>query len=369
MKTEKKNFFEGDSLRMFWNIVKGIGISSIVVGHCCGAFPAVIRFVYLYHLPIFFFVSGFLYSEKKYGDAPHIHVATRLRSTWPKYVGYMALYVLLHNFFLQYGIIVNASEYGINNLVIGLASAVTFAASETMGGALWFVPVLIVAAGLFGCIIYLSRTVERLTGKVCLKYVVAVLLTVLIGAFGAYANLYGMYFTWHIQTSFVVVPLFTIAWLISNNVEKWHKFLHWAQGIAACVLMIYGIKNWGWFIELSANTIIHPVGFYAVAMLGIYFCLVLAKYLLYIPGIRNIMSWFGNYSFDIMAGHFGALKLVDVIYAWVIHETDVQVYGQFPVAYSRILWPVYIVAGLLLPCLVASGYRAVVKKLFAARRV
>lgn len=75
------------------------------------------------------------------------------------------------------------------------------------------------------------------------------------------------------------------------------------------------------------------------------------------------MEYFGKDLFDIMAGHFVALKLVDIIYALLIHELDVQVYGVFPVAYSRVLWPVYIVAGLCLPCVVAQIVGMIKKKL------
>ena len=36
----------------FWNIVKGIGIILVVVGHFWGVTT---RFVYVFHLPLFFF--------------------------------------------------------------------------------------------------------------------------------------------------------------------------------------------------------------------------------------------------------------------------------------------------------------------------
>ena len=47
----------------YWDIVKGIGIVSIVLGHSC--FFAV-KWVYAYHMMLFFFVSGYLYSDTKY---------------------------------------------------------------------------------------------------------------------------------------------------------------------------------------------------------------------------------------------------------------------------------------------------------------
>ena len=39
----------------YWDIVKGFAVITVVMGHC-GVFPA---FVYLFHLAVFFFVTGF----------------------------------------------------------------------------------------------------------------------------------------------------------------------------------------------------------------------------------------------------------------------------------------------------------------------
>ena len=48
--------------KTYWNIVKGIGILCIVIGHT--GIP-LLYYVYLFHLAIFFFVSGYLYKEEK----------------------------------------------------------------------------------------------------------------------------------------------------------------------------------------------------------------------------------------------------------------------------------------------------------------
>ena len=56
------NFSKTDVVdREYWNIVKGIGIILVVVGHLYWDFT---QFIYLFHLPLFFFVSGYLYNEK-----------------------------------------------------------------------------------------------------------------------------------------------------------------------------------------------------------------------------------------------------------------------------------------------------------------
>ncbi len=89
METLKKIINEQN--KDFWNIVKGVGILSIVIGHTgCQLVP----YVYLYHLVIFFFISGYLYSEEKYGDNPFLNFLTRLKK-----IGKNILLFLLFLFF------------------------------------------------------------------------------------------------------------------------------------------------------------------------------------------------------------------------------------------------------------------------------
>lgn len=51
----------------YWNILKGVAILSIVIGH---TYPTLGPFVYLYHLAIFFFIAGYLYKEKNMETIP-----------------------------------------------------------------------------------------------------------------------------------------------------------------------------------------------------------------------------------------------------------------------------------------------------------
>ena len=64
----------------YWDIVKGFGIIAIVLGHC-GIFAG--GFVYLFHMALFFFVTGYFYREEQYGDEPFRYFGTRLSGCWP----------------------------------------------------------------------------------------------------------------------------------------------------------------------------------------------------------------------------------------------------------------------------------------------
>lgn len=90
MNTQKK------ARSIYWDIVKGWGIIAIVLGHT-GYFAG--AFVYLFHLALFFFITGYFYNETKYGDTPFLYFGSRLAGAWPRYMFYTLFFVLLHNFF------------------------------------------------------------------------------------------------------------------------------------------------------------------------------------------------------------------------------------------------------------------------------
>ncbi len=337
--------------REYWNILKGVAIFSIVLGHSC---PFGVAFVYLFHLVLFFFVSGYLYSENKYGDEPFYNVGMRIKSVWSKYFVYSTVLVLLHNTFLDIGVIIGQGKYSFEKILSGIANSVIFGCRETMGGALWFVPVLLAASGMFGGTVYLSRKIaSRFSGEkttAFFKNMSIILLSLLLGGTGVFLNLRLAELNYHIHTSFLVVPIFAAAYYIKTYCKDLNKILKWYVAVFA-FLFLRAVLKLGGRIELSIEQIIGPVSFYAVSFAGIYFCMYLAKILLYIPVLRKYFSLIGEFSFEIMAFHFVAIKLVDIVYAMIIGQTDKTVYGVFVSAYSSECWPLYLLVGTLLPAI------------------
>lgn len=48
------------------DIAKGIGIISVVLGHLLGEGQYLRDFIYAFHMPLFFIISGFLFHNKKF---------------------------------------------------------------------------------------------------------------------------------------------------------------------------------------------------------------------------------------------------------------------------------------------------------------
>lgn len=141
----------------YWDIVKGIGIVSIVIGHSCEFLSP---YVYLYHLAIFFFVGGYFYDCTKYAEKPFVYVGKLFQGVYFKYVFYTWLLILLHNFNVRFGLYYGAGYYSLPDYLLGFANALCFYNPEAFGGALWFVPVYIVVLSLLGIMVYFSNKIS-----------------------------------------------------------------------------------------------------------------------------------------------------------------------------------------------------------------
>ena len=97
-----------------------------------------------------------------------------------------------------------------------------------------------------------------------------------------------------------------------------------------------------------------------MTLLGIYFCIGLAKILGKNPYTEKFFSLVGKESFHIMALHFLGFKIVDRIYSLVYGITDAEKIGKFPHS-DYGLHISYVIAGVLIPLCLITLLRKVQK--------
>lgn len=145
------------------SILKGLGIIFMVVGH--SAAPTLLNnFIYLFHMPLFYFASGYFF-KADYAMQKRVFVWKRVKGLYFPFVKYGILFLLLHNVF--YALHIYSGEYGFMDRVSApytlsetlrrLASCLTFGANEQLLGAYWFLYSLFVVSVLFLFLFYFSR--------------------------------------------------------------------------------------------------------------------------------------------------------------------------------------------------------------------
>ena len=89
--------------------IKALAIILMVVRHSYTQ-PFVSEAIDMFHMPLFFMVSGYCLKEM-YFDSPHQFVWKRIKGLWWPYVKYATLFILLHNTFFKAGIMGEECQY------------------------------------------------------------------------------------------------------------------------------------------------------------------------------------------------------------------------------------------------------------------
>jgi len=92
------------------DILKGIAIILVVVGHT--KVPGN-SFIYLFHMAVFFIVSGYFYSEKSSESLKAVWKFTKKKivSLWFPFSLGISIFTILNNFFVGVGILTIAPKY------------------------------------------------------------------------------------------------------------------------------------------------------------------------------------------------------------------------------------------------------------------
>jgi len=134
--------------------MKAFAIILMVTAHA-GFYHEGQVFINMFHMPVFFFCSGYCFKEKYLADAPRTFAVRKVKGLYYPYVKYGLLFLALHNVFFYLNIY--NSEYGFYGLVSALYGWQDFAkhafnivtrmsGDEQLLGGYWFLHTLFFAS-------------------------------------------------------------------------------------------------------------------------------------------------------------------------------------------------------------------------------
>lgn len=134
-------------------IAKAIAIMLMVI--CHAGLPSVpSHFIVMFHMPLFFFVSGYCFKDKYLTDNRRF-VVNKIKGLYVPFVRWSLLFLLLHNVFFhlnlyngEYGFHGEVSHlYGWKEVVINAAKImVSMSETEQLLGGYWFLKQLFVGS-------------------------------------------------------------------------------------------------------------------------------------------------------------------------------------------------------------------------------
>lgn len=313
--------------------LKGILIALMVVGHS-GCPEWLSKAIYMFHMPCFFIISGFLFSEKHLNNAAE-YIKKKFKSLWWPYVLWTGVFVMFHNVFnyLKF----TSSIYSHKDILDHLQNTFIMTWEEQMGGTFWFLKALLFAS--LACYLWfrlLGYSLKSVIGGV----IVFLTLTIAI----KYLQISYYYITdvnLFAGSYFMIGVLAKIIYMKLDEASL--KILKYAYPIILVLLFIgtYFIPS-----GMPNTTIYNVIPYFcistAISILCIFTCNYKSKTHLF-----NLFRCWGENSLNIMIFHFCAFKVVSLVK--IIHyDYSIDSLSNFPVISSNneIYWILYSVIGI-----------------------
>ena len=134
------------------SIAKAIGIILMVAGHTSGCIGR--DFIYLFHMPLFFIISG-LFFKTKYLDNKRAFATKRLKRLYIPFIIWNTIFLLLHNYIYTLGI--NPTKYVTMDYFVHAIKMLFFTGREPLLGPLWFLKSLFIGSCIMLLILWTTR--------------------------------------------------------------------------------------------------------------------------------------------------------------------------------------------------------------------
>ena len=275
------------------DLLKGIAIFLVVLGHHD---TVLTNYIYSFHMPLFFFISGIFHSNY---DSYKKFIIKKIKVL---IIPYFTFATTLFLFWLIIGR--KYGESAINNTPIKIAFNGIFIGSDIKnissmewGTPVWFLLCLFVVTNLYYFILKLE--IKKI-----------VLVNIVIGCIGYYLSKhnYSIFRIWHFDTALIAINFYTFGNLLKERLFKIKNILNGIL-ILLFFLSIIGNKLNG-RIDMNGNHYSNIILFYLTAILGIIFIFGFIKK---IKVANNFIEWIGQNTLIILAYHGRAMTFIKLI--------------------------------------------------------
>lgn len=348
------------------NILKGLGIIAVVLGHVGSP---ITNIIYMYHMSLFFFISGYLYKdscEKNLGQ----YIIKKFKSLYIPFVVFELMFLALRNILIDLNIY-NQSQTirinGINDIILNLKSIITFNSTDNaLLGAVWFLKALFYVSILYAIFNVVYKKVFKNENDY-IKSLIILLLTVLSFDLIATGRNLGILlnpdgrkvlkiFTDLFDSrNLIIMSIFYMGTLYRKYKDKVPMNLYLM--IICMVSMIYNGRMGG--IDIAHYQFVGPIYFIINSLLGIYINLYIAYRMYNLRFNFFIVENAGEYSLYIMIFHLLVCKILDLVII-NIYKLPVEFTSGYPVSfYNNYIWVIYTILGTIIPIIIAKLYSGI----------
>lgn len=335
------------------DIMKGIGIFLVVLGH---SYFWGDRFITLFHMPLFFMLSGYCYNEKYSADISSLILLAkkRLKSLYLPYMLSNLVFACFHNVFVKYQIYTNnplfleqtignhnwglIDYYSTKEFIYNILLIIGFVGGEQLEGSVWFLRIMFELTIAYACTDYVARKMGK--GRMWFNGGIAVLLLI----FGYYFSIKGIRIVAGLDIACSCMIFFTLG-IVLKKISIWKKLPPWSVLLVCFVGLI--INTGHGYVSMAANDYSSPLFMVYNAILGWGFAWAISEIIIKFCK-RDLFEYMGKKSMYILLLHFLCFKLVTYVY---IHSNNLPGYllASFPTLKISYLWIAYVLVGIFVP--------------------
>ncbi len=286
----------------FLDIAKGIGISLVILDHSAIG-KSIINYTYVFNIPLFFFIAGYLLNLNKYQNYWQF-LKSRLKSILIPYLGLSIISIVFYKFYYRMPMYDYATMFNmLKVLVIATRNQIFYNIP------LWFLPTLFVTENIF----YWIRKINHQWWEWTVILILGVSFVV------AWDTVYNPKLFWTIDSGCFYLVFLALGYYIKNqtiNIKNLNNRIKNIMFIGALMINSLVIYNKAWFEKIFRNKIIlnngvlYFVSLVILAMAGIYVVLKLSK----IIGHSKILEFIGRNSLTFFGLHVLIFWILDKIF-------------------------------------------------------
>lgn len=322
------------------SVVKGLLITLMVVGHS-GAPEKLTKFIYTFHMPCFFFISGLLFNDKYLNDVKSF-ITRKIKGLYVPFVKWSLIFLLLHNVFEALNLY--STHYTIHDFKIKIFKIFTLTGSEQLLGGFWFLKELLYASIItilfIKLITYLGAKLNRTSLLLSCIFFVAIAYLASIAPFKIPT----------ISSKTLLATAYFIAGYtfkeMNLNVKK-----PLSIGILGYVVVIIVSLFFKADIDAKGPAIFT---YFFISIIGSISTIYLSKHIC--GKTTHIMDFIGKNTLNILIFHFISFKIVSLGFI-MAKGNPFERLSEFPVLTqsNNFIWILYTIMGVIVPLLIGKG--------------
>lgn len=338
----------------FISIAKAIGIILMVAGH--SGCPAILnRFLYLFHMPLFFVCSGYFFKDIESHHKLTRYYKRKMQGLYLPYLKWSLFFLLFHNIFVLSNII-HDNTYDFSDYAKQLFNICLMTDYEILIRPFWFIKALLLTSILTATITLLrNRFITKITNEILA--VVFLLLTVIL------------------KYHSIIIPALGDISILSLSITYFYTGMLYRkyenkikQGSITCIICFattfIGSMFFNGEIDMRYTTVPNILPFFLLSITGILFIFDVSKLINSHIYNNHPIYYIGNHTMPILALNIFALKIGNLIKIQ-IYDMPIESLASHTIIYdqNQIFWILYVIIGVSIPLLLEHIYMFFINKL------